>query len=186
MKRDWGGPGGELELSPKLKGSKNILASLFCTIPVFIGFVLPNIQLAYWALNYKLEFFNEKFITTAWNTFYLAIVTAVICAVLAVVINFSIRYKKNKLLNILSSFLTVGYAVPGLILALGVSQSLFENIPSKNPDSKNFFTVNTDDDSPHGLVEFYKKERIIIPIDQFNFGYRPTTNNTNIEIRKLR
>jgi hypothetical protein len=71
-------------------------------------------------------------------------------------------------------------------LALGVSQSLFENIPSKNPDSKNFFTVNTDDDSPHGLVEFYKKERIIIPIDQFNFGYRPTTNNTNIEIRKLR
>ena len=108
----------------KLKGSKNILASLFCTIPVFIGFVLPNIQLAYWALNYKLEFFNEKFITTAWNTFYLAIVTAVICAVLAVVINFSIRYKKNKLLNILSSFLTVGYAVPGLILALGVSQLL--------------------------------------------------------------
>jgi len=108
----------------KLNGFQNIFASLFCFIPVFVGFVLPNIQLGYWALNYKLDFFNEKFISTAWNTFYLAITAALICAMLAVIINFSIRYKKNKVLNIMSSFLTVGYAVPGLILALGVSQLL--------------------------------------------------------------
>ena len=108
----------------KLNGFQNIFASLFCFIPVFVGFVLPNIQLGYWALNYKLDFFNEKFISTAWNTFYLAITAALICAMLAVIINFSIRYKKNKVLNVMSSFLTVGYAVPGLILALGVSQLL--------------------------------------------------------------
>ena len=108
----------------KLNGFQNIFASLFCFIPVFVGFVLPNIQLGYWALNYKLDFFNEKFISTAWNTFYLAIIAALICAMLAVIINFSIRYKKNKVLNVMSSFLTVGYAVPGLILALGVSQLL--------------------------------------------------------------
>ena len=108
----------------KLNGFQNIFASLFCFMPVFVGFVLPNIQLGYWALNYKLDFFNEKFISTAWNTFYLAITAALICAMLAVIINFSIRYKKNKVLNIMSSFLTVGYAVPGLILALGVSQLL--------------------------------------------------------------
>lgn len=110
--------------SEKLNGFQNIFASLFCFIPVFVGFVLPNIQLGYWALNYKLDFFNEKFISTAWNTFYLAITAALICAMLAVIINFSIRYKKNKVLNVMSSFLTVGYAVPGLILALGVSQLL--------------------------------------------------------------
>ena len=108
----------------KLNGFQNIFASLFCFIPVFVGFVLPKIQLGYWALNYKLDFFNEKFISTAWNTFYLAITAALICAMLAVIINFSIRYKKNKVLNVMSSFLTVGYAVPGLILALGVSQLL--------------------------------------------------------------
>ena len=108
----------------KLNGFQNIFASLFCFIPVFVGFVLPNIQLGYWAFNYKLDFFNEKFISTAWNTFYLAITAALICAMLAVIINFSIRYKKNKVLNVMSSFLTVGYAVPGLILALGVSQLL--------------------------------------------------------------
>ena len=108
----------------KLNGFQNIFASLFCFMPVFVGFFLPNIQLGYWALNYKLDFFNEKFISTAWNTFYLAITAALICAMLAVIINFSIRYKKNKVLNVMSSFLTVGYAVPGLILALGVSQLL--------------------------------------------------------------
>ena len=110
--------------SEKLNGFQNIIVSLFCFTPVFVGFVLPNIQLGYWALNYKLDFFNEKFISTAWNTFYLAITAALICALLAVIINFSIRYKKNKVLNVMSSFLTVGYAVPGLILALGVSQLL--------------------------------------------------------------
>ena len=40
------------------------------------------------------------------------------------IINFSIRYKSNNYLKVMSSFLTVGYAVPGLILAIGVMQML--------------------------------------------------------------
>ena len=81
-------------------------------------------ELGYWAFNYKLDFFNDKFLTTAWNTFYLAIIAAFLCSLLAVLINFSIRYKKNNYLKFMSSFLTVGYAVPGLILAIGVMQLL--------------------------------------------------------------
>ena len=108
----------------KLRGFKNFLAFSACFIPIFIGFILPVVELTYWALNYKLDFFNEKFISTAWNTFYLAIIAAFFCSVLAVLINFSIRYKSNNYLKFMSSFLTVGYAVPGLILAIGVMQML--------------------------------------------------------------
>lgn len=108
----------------QLTGFKNFFAFLFCFIPIFIGFILPILELSYWAFNYKLDFFNEKFITTAWNSFYLAIISALLCTCLAVFINFSVRYKNNNLLKFLSSFLTVGYAVPGIILAIGVMQLL--------------------------------------------------------------
>ena len=108
----------------KLKGLNNALAFLACFIPIFIGFVLPVLELTYWALNYKLDFFNYKFITTAWNTLSLAFLAAILTTALALLINFSTRYKKNKLLSYMSSFLTVGYAVPGLILAIGIMQFL--------------------------------------------------------------
>jgi len=108
----------------KLTGFKNCFAFIFCFIPIFIGFILPILELSYWAFNYKLDFFNEKFVTTAWNSFYLAIISAFLCTCLAIFINFSVRYKNNNLLKFLSSFLTVGYAVPGIILAIGVMQLL--------------------------------------------------------------
>ena len=112
-----------LKLS-QLAGYKNLLAFIACFLPIFIGFILPVLELAYWAFNYKLDFFNEKFISTALNTLYLSLAAAFLCSLLALIINFSIRYKTNSLLKFLSSFLTVGYAVPGLILAIGVMRLL--------------------------------------------------------------
>ena len=112
-----------LQLS-KLTGYKNLLAFIACVLPIFIGFILPVLELTYWALNYKLDFFNQKFISTALNTLYLSLMAAFFCTLLALIINFSIRYKTNNLLKFLSSFLTVGYAVPGLILAIGVMRLL--------------------------------------------------------------
>ena len=112
-----------LKLS-ELTGYKNLLAFIACLLPIFIGFILPVLELSYWALNYKLDFFNQKFISTALNTLYLSITAAFLCTLLALIINFSIRYKTNNFLKFLSSFLTVGYAVPGLILAIGVMRLL--------------------------------------------------------------
>ena len=106
----------------KLKGFKNIFASFICLIPLFIGFILPILELLNWAINYKLDFFNEEFIKNSVNTIYLAILAALFCTLLSLIINFSIRLKNNKFLPYMSSFLTLGYAVPGLILAIGIMQ----------------------------------------------------------------
>ncbi len=106
----------------KLKGFKNIFASFICLIPLFIGFILPILELLNWAINYKLDFFNEEFIKNSVNTIYLAILAALFCTLLSLIINFSIRLKNNKFLPYMSSSLTLGYAVPGLILAIGIMQ----------------------------------------------------------------
>ena len=106
----------------KLKGFKNIFASFICFIPLFIGFILPILELMNWAINYKLDFFNEEFIKNSVNTIYLAILAALFCTLLSLIMNFSIRLKNNKFLPYMSSSLTLGYAVPGLILAIGIMQ----------------------------------------------------------------
>ena len=106
----------------ELKGFKNIFASIICFIPLFIGFILPILELMNWAINYKLDFFNEEFIKNSVNTIYLAILAALFCTLLSLIINFSIRLKNNKFLPYMSSSLTLGYAVPGLILAIGIMQ----------------------------------------------------------------
>ena len=106
----------------QLSGVYSVLAFIACLMPILIGFLLPISELLVWAINYNLSFFNEKFIKTAMNTVYLSIAAAILCSTLALLINFSIRLNKSRFLNILNSFLSIGYAVPGLILAVGIVQ----------------------------------------------------------------
>ena len=108
----------------KLKGSYSFFAMLFCLIPVFIGFILPIIELINWTINYKLDFFNRDFLKSAFNSLLLALIAAFLCTMIAFLINFTARYQGNKLLSFLSSTLMLGYAVPGLILAIGITQLL--------------------------------------------------------------
>ncbi|MDC3323115.1 ABC transporter permease subunit, partial [Gammaproteobacteria bacterium] len=107
-----------------LVGYKALTAFLICFIPIFIGFILPIIELILWAYEVNLEFFNQKFISSSFNTLSLSLVTGMICAGLALLINFSIRYKPSAFVQRFSSLLSIGYAVPGLILAVGMVQLL--------------------------------------------------------------
>ena len=113
-----------------LKGIKSLVAFLFCFIPIFIGFILPILELGLWAYEVNLNFFNYKFIENSINTLTLSFITGLICAALALIINFSIRYKPGVLVSRFSALLSIGYAVPGLILAVGMVQLLvyFDNL----------------------------------------------------------
>ena len=121
----------------KLKGSYSFFAMLFCLIPVFFGFILPIIELINWTINYKLDFFNRDFLKSAFNSLLLALIVAFLCTMIAFLINFTARYQGNKLLSFLSSTLMLGYAVPGLILAIGITQLL-----TIIDNSFNLFTIN--------------------------------------------
>ena len=109
-------------IEQNLYGINALLAFSLCFTPIFIGFLLPIIELSMWAYEVNLKFFDANFINTFTNTIGLSLVTGVICAALALLINFSVRYKPLFVINRLSSLLSVGYAVPGLILAVGIVQ----------------------------------------------------------------
>ena len=109
-------------IEQNLYGIYALLAFSLCFIPIFIGFLLPIIELSIWAYEVNLKFFDANFINTFTNTIGLSLVTGLVCAALALLINFSERYKPLFVINRLSSLLSVGYAVPGLILAVGIVQ----------------------------------------------------------------
>ena len=109
-------------IEQNLYGINALLAFSLCFTPIFIGFLLPIIELSIWAYEVNLKFFDANFINTFTNTIGLSLVTGLVCAALALLINFSVRYKPLFVINRLSSLLSVGYAVPGLILAVGIVQ----------------------------------------------------------------
>ena len=105
--------------------SKNYLmfAFIFCFLPLFVGFILPVTELIVWAIYYNPSFFNNAFLTAAMNTITLALIAAILCSIISILINFSIRINRNSILKFLSSLLSLGYALPGLILAVGIVQT---------------------------------------------------------------
>ena len=108
--------------SEKLNGGKSFLCFIGCFIPIFIGFILPIIELSRWAFAYNTGFFNESFFVQAKNTILIALMASIVCTVIAFTINFSVRHTNVIFLKRINPFLSVGYGVPGLILAVGIVQ----------------------------------------------------------------
>ena len=67
-----------------------------------------------------MELLNGRFLKTSLITIVLAVSSGLICACLALVLNFSVRLNTGDLLGKIKSLLSIGYALPGLILAVGI------------------------------------------------------------------
>jgi iron(III) transport system permease protein len=163
-----------------LKGVKSGLVSFFCFLPIFIGFILPIIELIIWALDARVTLFNEKFIMSSFNTITLGILTGVLCAFLALTINFSIRYTKNNFLGKLSSFLSIGYAIPGLILAVGITRFLV--FADRNIFSDLDFVITG---SLVGLVLAYIIKSYALANSSIESGYKRISNSIDNSARLL-
>ena len=159
-------------IEQKLTGLKSSLAFLICFTPIFIGFLVPIIKLGMWAYEVNVEFFNSKFISTSFNTLVLSLVTGLICASLALLINFSTRYKPHRAINKLSSLLSMGYAVPGLILAVGIVQ-LFVYLDSSFLSSIDLVLTG----SIFGLILAYLIKSYALANSSIESGYERINNN---------
>tara|TARA_B100001123_G_C15279043_1_gene1013296 strand:- start:813 stop:2108 length:1296 start_codon:yes stop_codon:yes gene_type:complete len=104
----------------QLKGIKNYLSFVLCGIPILIGFIIPFTQLLYWALVYKLDYFDSTFYESAYNTFLLTLISATACVSISLIINYVLRINKNSFLSFTNKIISSGYGIPGIVLALGV------------------------------------------------------------------
>ena len=107
----------------QLKGIKNFLASFFCLVPVLAGFIIPLFEIISWSVEIT-NIFSIKFIYASLNTMLLAITAGIITTMLAILFNFNLRISKSKHSKLINDFISMGYGVPGLILAIGITQCL--------------------------------------------------------------
>lgn len=118
-------------------------AAALCACPVLLGFVLPTIHLARLAFASDATLGDPRFIGDAINSLVLASVAATVIVALAVFLSYAGRLVRRRAFNRLIEFSSLGYAIPGAVIAVGVmlplaagdhgidriSRSLF-NIPS--------------------------------------------------------
>jgi len=104
----------------KLSGKYAYGASILAFIPVLFGFLIPFTILSYYAINYFETSWSSKFVTYALNSFSLAGMAAIITLILGLTLAYSKRMNKNKATRFFVGFSSLGYAVPGAVLAIGI------------------------------------------------------------------
>ena len=153
-----------------------------CFIPVFIGFILPILEILNWSLRFNTSFFNEQFFSISLNTVLLSILSAILCTFIAMIINFSIRYKNSSVIKSINPFLNIGYAVPGLILAVGIVQ-LFVFLDNNILNSfEGYFLTG----SLFGLIFAYIIKSYALANSTYEAGYQKISQTIDDSARVLK
>jgi len=104
-----------------LTGSARWLCFIVCALPLLFGFILPAIQLCLWVIETWHTSFDAAFFILVQHSISLAAVAAILCVLLAVIVCFSARLtSKSRLALFFLRVSTLGYAVPGTVIAVGV------------------------------------------------------------------
>ena len=153
-----------------------------CFVPIFIGFILPILEILNWSLRFNTSFFNEKFFSISLNTVLLSIISAILCTFIAMIINFSIRYKNSSVIKSINPFLNIGYAVPGLILAVGIVQ-LFVFLDNNILNSfEGYFLTG----SLFGLIFAYIIKSYALANSTYEAGYQKISQTIDDSARVLK
>ncbi len=104
----------------QLRGARGRIAFMACLLPVLFGFIIPAGQLLDWTLTTATETLNWSFALLAWNSLMLASITALVAVVLALLLAYGKRLQGNFLSNTGVRIASMGYAVPGTVIAVGV------------------------------------------------------------------
>lgn len=103
----------------RLNRGHAVVAIIICLLPLTFGFIVPALQLLYWALNEADV--DSSFLSLAWNSFYLAFLAAAIAVFLALLLAYAKRlYARKRSVGLAVSMAGMGYALPGTIIAIGI------------------------------------------------------------------
>lgn len=115
--------------SYRLGGGRAALAVFACLVPVALGFILPATVLADYARRYYDVTLSANFLTHAANSLTLATVSAVLAVAIGVFMAYGVRLSGGPVIRAVTRLASVGYAIPGAVLAIGivVPLGLFDN-----------------------------------------------------------
>ncbi len=104
----------------KVSAGSSLVILILCIIPPILGFLVPALQLANWAIGNPNQAIDASFMSLVGNSLMLATVAALIVVLLALVFAYAKRLKQSKLVNTQVQIASLGYALPGTVIAVGV------------------------------------------------------------------
>ena len=104
----------------QLRGKKAFLATLACSLPVIFGFIIPAAQLLYWTITTADTTLDADFFDLAVNSLMLAAIAAIVAVCLALILSYAKRLLATPQVRGAVSVASMGYAIPGTVIAIGV------------------------------------------------------------------
>lgn len=104
----------------RLRGGWAVGAGAACTLVLGAAFVLPLAQLLRWALEVLGQTGFTRVATLVANTLLLAALAAAVTCALALVLVYARRLHPSVPVRLSGRFATMGYALPGSVIAVGV------------------------------------------------------------------
>jgi len=104
----------------RLSGAPALAAIAACALPLLLGFLLPAVLLLDLAIGGGDVQFGARFVHLALNSATLAAVTSALLVGLALLMAYHARLHPGWLGLGLNRMVSLGYAVPGLVIAVGV------------------------------------------------------------------
>lgn len=103
-----------------LQGMHKWLALAACVFVFGVGFVVPVAQLALWAIEVASTDFDSRYLYFLWHSLAFASLAAAAVTATALLLNYSGRRQPGRMSRIILKLATIGYAVPGAVLAVGI------------------------------------------------------------------
>ncbi len=96
-----------------------LLATGYCGFVFLIAFLLPVLQLLAWAVATFGEEFDPRYVSFAARSVFLGAAAALLIVLLALVLTYAARLRPGALAGGFARIATLGYAIPGAVLAVG-------------------------------------------------------------------
>lgn len=104
----------------KLTGWKAWASTLFCSLPVLIGFVIPvGILMDMMIANFDVAV-DSRFVQYSANTILVAGLAGILALFVALVMAYGLRLNPNFLTRTSTRIGSMGYAIPGSVIAVGI------------------------------------------------------------------
>lgn len=104
----------------QLRGWRAVAAFLACFMPVLLGFGLPALTLVIWSLESFDVWLDPSFWQLIRNSLLLAVVAAVLTVLVALWLCYGKRHNPTPYIRSSVNFASLGYAIPGVVVAVGV------------------------------------------------------------------
>lgn len=103
-----------------LSGWKAWASTIFCSIPLIIGFIIPTAILFEMMISNFDVAVDSRFIQFSMNTIIIALLAGVTALIVALILAYGVRLNPGLVTKIGTRIGSMGYAIPGSVIAVGI------------------------------------------------------------------